>query len=96
MGDVLFGEIIVFGMPMLIGATLFFLLGGKTSGLMLIGLVLIFPFALFFLAVGIFPARNSPDVALQLIIIISAAIGAISGALIGFAVKKYKNGKRQE
>ena len=96
MGGILFGEIIVFGMPMLIGTSMFFLLGRKISGLMLIGLTLIFPFVLFFLAVGIFPARNSPDVALQLIIIISAAIGAISGALVGFAVKKYKNGKRQE
>ena len=96
MGGVLFGEIIIFGMPMLIGAVLFFLLGGKVSGPMLIGLTLIFPFVLFFLAAGIFPANDSPDVALQLIIIVSASIGAISGALVGFAVKKYKNGKRQE
>ena len=96
MGGVLFGEIIVFGMPMLIGAVLFFLLGGKVSGLVLIGLALMFPFVLFFLAVGLFPARDSPDVAFQLIVIFSAVVGAISGALVGFAVKKYKNGKRQE
>lgn len=96
MGGVFIGEIIIFGMPMLIGAVLFFLLGRKISGLMLIGLTLILPFVLFFLAIALFPANDSPDVALQLIIIISAAIGAIAGALAGFAVKKYKNGKRQE
>ena len=84
------------GTPLVICIALFLVLGLKTSGIYLVGLIVAFPIALFFLSVAFFSFDGSADVALQIIIITVAEIGAIAGALAGFAVKKYKNNKRQE
>jgi len=92
----LVGEILLFGGPLAICVGLFFFLGLKISGIYLVGLTVAFPFALFFFGVTFFSYNDSVDVAVLYILIASAEIGAIAGALTGFAVKKYKNNKRQE
>ncbi len=96
MNGVLLGEVLLFGGPFAIAGILFYLLGRYKSGLLLVGLLVIFPFAVFFTLVNILPMNDSPDVVIPVLVVIIGSIGAVTGAVIGFAVRKHKATKRQE
>lgn len=97
MGTVLFGEVLIFGGPIVVGIVLFYFLGRYLSGLMLFTVLAVFPFIAFSIASLMFPAPfDQIDVVLQVIVTIGVLIGAVIGAIVAVAVNKFKRNKQDQ